>query len=654
MNIEITDIETYNEAFIICTLDRDTLKKLQFEISFRKNNTHKLLSHLKQVKGQIGYNNLNFDYPILHWFINNYHKYDQHTLPKAICEKAQEIIQQEFSSISPKNVKIPQLDLFRIWHYSNKARMTSLKYLEFNMRRRNIGDLPYGVYDHLTSEMIDKIIEYCHDDVDATHDFYLKSKGRIDLRNKLQKTYGLPLINRPDVGIAEDLVLDSYCKQTGRKKYEVKKLKTEHNFIQAKDVILPQIKFKTPQMQDWLDKLKLTYLKRMGGFWKGDIVKLFGEEYQVKLGGLHIIQKAGIYKKAKDEQITERDCAGMYGTFIALHGMYPKHLGKEFLTLYRKIRDDRMTAKFIGDKVMDAAGKLMSNGIFGKFGSDTSYLFDLKMLYTTTLNNQLFLLMLIERCGINNIKIISANTDSITTHTKYKQIPLLNTLIKEWEQISLHTLESTEYKFIAYRDVNSYIYQKDNDKIGYIGAFDTHDDKDNDKYDGWHKNHSMMIVPIALKEYYVNNIRPEDTIKNHTDLFDFCKVAKAIGKAKYIDRIWSKDQNKFVFNKLQKVNRYIVTNDGTKLIKLLPQLEHEDGTLKKDKIANYRKGNPLQIDMFHVVNDPIIIKDRESEVEAGYQTKILNRINSIDIKDYNINFEYYIKEVYKIINQINK
>ena len=270
----------------------------------------------------------------------------------------------------------------------------------------------------------------------------------------------------------------------------------------------------------------------MGGFWKGEIVELFGEEYQVKLGGLHIIQKPGIYEIKEDEQITERDCAGMYPTFIDHHGMYPRHLGKEFLKLYRKIRADRTEAKFNGDKVMDAAGKLQGNGIFGKFGSELSWLYDLKMLYTVTLNNQLFLLMLIERCGLNNIKIISANTDSITTHTNNNQIPLLSNIIEEWEQISLHTLESTEYQKIVYRDVNNYIVHKANGEVGYNGAFDTHEDKDDAKYDGWHKNHSMMIVPIALKEYYINGIDPDVTIRQHTDLFDFCKVAKAIGKAK--------------------------------------------------------------------------------------------------------------------------
>ena len=42
-----------------------------------------------------------------------------------LYNKSQEIIGKEFSVISDKNKYIKQLDLFRIWHYNNKARATS-------------------------------------------------------------------------------------------------------------------------------------------------------------------------------------------------------------------------------------------------------------------------------------------------------------------------------------------------------------------------------------------------------------------------------------------------------------------------------------------------------------------------------------------------
>jgi len=651
MNVDIYDIETYFEAFILCALDRDTLEKRQFEISHRKNDIKELIKYLKEIKGQIGYNNINFDYPVIHWILNNYQKYNQYSLPQAICEKAQEVIKQEFSAVKYEDVLIPQLDLFKIWHYSNKARITSLKYLEFTMRMDNIEDLPYNIYEELTSEMIDNIIDYCHHDVWTTYQFYLKSTGRVDLRRKLSKKYNLPLMNRPDVGIAEDLVLDSYCKQTGKSKEYVKKLRSEYDWIQGKDVILPDIKFKTDQMQEWLIKLKDIYFKRMGGFWKGDVIELYNEKYQVGLGGIHVEQKPGVYKIDENSYIAEIDCAGMYPTFICNHGMYPAHLGKEFLTLYREIREDRIRAKKSGDKVMDAAGKLQGNGTFGKFGSDFSWLYDLKMLYTTTVNNQLFLLMLIEECGLNNLKIISANTDSITVFIKKDKLSLLESIVKEWEKISLHSMEYTPYNQIVYRDVNNYIAETTEGEIKYKGAFDTFEDKNSVKFDGWHKNHSMMIVSIALKEYFINNTPIETTIKNHNNIFDFCKVVKGIGEATFKTIQWI-DRKIVETPQQKKINRYIVTIDGYKLIKILPPLQDDEGNFKKDKLAKFKKENPNQLNMFDFIPDVVQSVNRESEVEAGYKVQILNKIKSKDIKDYNINYDYYIKECYKIINSI--
>ncbi|MFW5889292.1 MAG: hypothetical protein ACOC3V_01900 [bacterium] len=647
--IYIYDIETYKKAFIVCALQKDTQKKLEFEISHRKDDIVRLMRHLLSVKGQIGYNNLDFDYPVLHWFLKNFQNYDQYSLPEAIYYEAQRIIDEDYSSINPSEVMIPQLDLFKIWHYNNGARATSLKYLEFNMRMDNIEDLPYEIDSDLTDEMIDEIIEYCHHDVYATYLFYLKSKNRISLRRKLSKKYGLSLMNKSDVGIAEELVLDSYCKLTGRDKQEVRDTKSVYDYIVAKDVILPQIKFKTKRMQTWLEKLKDTYLKAMDHDWKGEVIKLFDEEYQVGLGGLHIIQKSKRFIKANDEFLTEWDCAGMYPTFIALHGMYPDHLGKEFLTLYRQVRDDRMIAKKTGDSVMDAAGKLMGNGTFGKFGSDLSFLFDLRMLYTVTLNNQLFLLMLIEECGLNDIKVISANTDSITIFDKNSKLSTFHGFRTSWESISKHTLENTEYKQIAYRDVNNYIAETIEGKAKFKGAFDTFEDKDSPKFDGWHKNQSMMIVSIAIRDYYIKDIPIEDTIYNHKDIFDFCKVVKGIGAAKFSKREWT--NREIIDTPLQKrVNRYIVTNKGCKLIKILPPLKEEDGTLKKDKVAKQKKNNQLSI--FDLVVDEIIEKDRESEVEAKKYVTIVNTIKSKDIRDYDINYNYYINECYKIINEI--
>lgn len=655
MNLEVFDVETYFYAFILCSRNIKTGRKRHFEISSRKDDTQELLAHLKSINGQIGYNNINFDYPILHWFINNYSNYNKYSLPQALCEQAQNIIKEEFSAIKPKDVLVPQLDLFRIWHFNSPARATSLKWLEFAMRMENIEDLPYGIYDELTSEMIDEIIDYCYHDVDATYKFYLESKGKISLRKKLTNKYKIPLMNSSDVGMAESLLLKGYCNKTGLNPYNVRKLRSHRKYIQGKDVILPIVKFKSDRMNDWLDTLKETYLLTPGGTWNGCVVKLYDEEYDIKLGGIHCIQKAKSFYKRDGMVITERDAASLYPMIISKWGFYPEHLGPEFLELYTEILNERMAAKPLvynealskeerdEYKLIVDTNKLQLNASYGKMGSDLSYLYDLKTLYSTTINNQLFMLMLIEDLGMAGIKVISANTDSVTTYMHEGMESTYRAIEAKWQDLTKHTLEDTDYEIIAYRDINNYFSKTTDGKIKCKGCFE----KDRD----WNKNHSMMIVPIALQNYYADNKPIEETIKSHVDIFDFCKAVKGIGQSTFETRFWTPSglQSK----SLQKrVNRYIVANKGVNLIKILPALIDENGNNKKDKLNKYRKENPNQLDIFNLIEDVVIEKDRESEVEAGHQVIMMNKIKKLNTSDYDINYEYYINECYKIINQI--
>lgn len=647
---EVYDVETYAHAFIYCSVDIKSGRRYAYEISQRKNDSQRLVNHLNNVKYQIGYNNIGFDYPVIDWIIKNYKRYiSGEALCYAIHKFANSLIESD-SPVRLKKFKINQIDLYKIWHFDNKNNSCSLKWLEFAMKMDNIEDLPYDITSPLTPKMINDIIEYCHHDVEATRLFYQKTIKKLQLRKSLGQKYNIDLLNKSDVGIAETLVLKSYCEITGKDSYHVSQLRSTYKFILARDVILPQIKFETPELQEWLVNLKSTYLLTPGGRWDGTLVSVGDEAYEIGLGGIHIKQKALSHFRQSDEYLAELDCAGMYPTFIDKHGQYPAHLGKEFLTLYRQIRADRMAAKKSGDKVMDAAGKLMGNGVFGKFGSDTSYLHDLKMLFTVTLNNQLFLLMLVEQCWINSLRVISANTDSITVKIKKDRLPELEKIVEEWEKVSLHTMEYTPYECIIYRDVNNYLSKTTNGSIKPKGCFEIIPMKNGDI--GYSKNWSMRIVPIALEKYYLEGIPVEKTVKSHTDILDFLKAVKGNRTTRYVYRELTTtglDDSKLN----GRVNRYYVSNSGGRIIKIMPPLIDEDDNYKADKLLKYKKNNPQQLNIFDVIDDVIQEKDRESEVESGYKTRIANNLTTKRMDKFDINYDYYIEECYKIIKEIS-
>lgn len=84
-------------------------------------------------------------------------------------------------------------------------------------------------------------------------------------------------------------------------------------------------------------------------------------------------------------------------------------------------------------------------------------------------------------------------------------------------------------------------------------------------------------------------------------------------------------------HKLGKVTRYYVSNDGDMLVKQLPPLP--------DKTPTY------QINIFNEVDEG----DRESSIEAGYNCTVFNTYEN---GNYNINYDYYLREINKIINVI--
>ena len=89
----------------------------------------------------------------------------------------------------------------------------------------------------------------------------------------------------------------------------------------------------------------------------------------------------------------------------------------------------------------------------------------------------------------------------------------------------------------------------------------------------------MRIVPIALKEYFVNGVPIEKTIKEHKDIYDFCLMLRTTrgwtAKRHSVD-----SQGKHV-ETLGKVTRYYISGKSSALVK-----EHEDGRITGVNIGN--------------------------------------------------------------------
>ena len=136
---EVYDVETLQNIYTYTGYDCITKEWKQFVICNWRNDIDELVKHLLLLKQDqyymVGFNNENFDYPIIHHILNHFEEYKYMTgqeIAQDIYEKAQALINntnsdgKQFNTIADKNKYIRQIDLFKIWHYNNKARATSL------------------------------------------------------------------------------------------------------------------------------------------------------------------------------------------------------------------------------------------------------------------------------------------------------------------------------------------------------------------------------------------------------------------------------------------------------------------------------------------------------------------------------------------------
>ncbi len=303
-NLWVYDIETLKSCFTYSAINVDTGEIVQFVLHKYKDDRQLLFNHLKQCKGHIGFNNLNFDYPIIHLFLINFKKWaddfheflNSEDIVSLLYQEAKRIIEEqnkpEFNNvvaIKSKDVLIPQLDLFKLWHYNNKARSTSLKALEISMNYPNVMEMPIDhTRDDITLEEIPSILKYNLNDVLATFEFYKKSLAKISLRKSLNAEYNIPCMNWSDSKIGEQLILKLYCDKTEKDVWEVKKQRTYRDKISFKDCILDYIQFESKEFTELLTYFKSQVItETKGAFAKSVIYK--GFKYDYGTGGIKYV-----------------------------------------------------------------------------------------------------------------------------------------------------------------------------------------------------------------------------------------------------------------------------------------------------------------------------------------------------------------------------
>jgi hypothetical protein len=631
MNVLIYDIETLKELFLVVVYKPDTDVTYEFQVSRWTNQLDAFIRFTEEHDEHywVGYNNLRFDSQVVEHVLRNYehwHEMSGLEICAIIAQKAADTIHDANYDVFPEYkeewLSLKQLDLFKINHYDNKNRRVSLKRLEFEMDFENIEEMPiHHLKENMTKEEVIETIYYCHNDVQATYEFYkittgdtehplYKGNNQVELRQDIYEEFGIHCLNYSDSKIGDEMVKKYYCEQKGIQYSDLPKKGLFRTEVKVRDCIADYVAFQTPELQEFLKRISRERLTMKDDF--KESLEFYGNTYTFAKGGLHTENKPRVFEADDVSSIVDWDVSSYYPAIIINNGKYPGHLGKEFLTGYKTMFEKRLELKPLAKKDKKIKGivgalKLAVNSVYGKSSDMQSWIYDRQLTMFTTITGELSLLMLIEAYELAGIHVISANTDGVTILVKNASFDTMTAINKWWMDVTQYELERTDYQKIIFSTVNDYLAIKTDGEIKKKGDFLTDFEL--------HKNKSARIVPIALERYYVNDIPVADTIRNHTNIFDFCLRQKASKDFHYEGH---SKENKTIYNKLI---RYYVSNTGEKLLKV--------------KNENSDSGAP-----------------DVSQVEAGeWVMQVCNHLTSDHPLD-NINHAYYIERAENIISKI--
>lgn len=677
----VYDIETFPNCFTLTmrTLYGDTLAT--WEISPFRDDRRDLITwfnHLRQTQTvMIGFNNIGFDYPVIHYIFTN-----PNCTVEQIYAKAMSIINgfdNRFAHIVWERDRFaPQLDLYKIYHFDNKAKTTNLKALQINMRAETVVDMPIENGTVLTKQQIDELlVPYNVHDVDETKRFALHSLDAINFRMSLIPIFGVDVLNWADTKIGSRMIEsrlgDDLCfdRSSGRKVPR----QTPRGRIALADIIFPYVGFNNPEFQrvhSYLHGYTLTAqdVAEMGnddapakvqtkGVFTDLKAMVGGLEFGFGVGGIHASVSSQRIVATDEWLIRDIDVKGMYPDLAIQNEVAPAHLGKPFLTEYKKLPIERGEwQKKKGKKCNEANTiKLGQNGVYGNSNNAFSCFYDPQYTMTITVNGQLSIAQLAEwLLTVPTLRIIQANTDGITYFIHRDHEPHAAHICREWEKLTKLTLEDANYKRMWVRDVNNYVAEDMKGELKLKGAYwspdplDYHASIANAQPPAWHKDLGGCVVIRAAVAAMVHGLDPETFIRMTRNPFDFMNRIK-VGRA---DILTVGGQQ------VQRNTRYYVSTNGQPMVKTAPPpVGKKLGAFKKKNGVSDAEYNRVmnetgwqwdaRVNTGQVGKPKTwgVYDNRNTAIEAGFNVTVCNDVKNFDFST--VNYDWYINEARKLI-----
>lgn len=648
----VHDYETLKNCFIAVFYSISSDEKREFVVHKLRNDFPALVQFLRNnvqnKEWHVSFNGLAFDAQITQYILLNADSLingDPEFIAHEIYLVAQETIdtqlQGEWARYKEKDIPIRQVDLFKLNHWDNPAKRSSLKWIQFSMDWHNLQEMPihHSTFIH-TMEEINEILIYCHNDVGSTKEIMNRSKDQINLRASLTEQYDINLYSASEPRISKELFLHFLSEKTGVSKWELRQGRTSRDEIRVRDILLPNITFQRSEFKRVLEHFKDVVLdgRNTKGLKKYKLTHK-GVKTVYGLGGLHGAAESGVYKTGDGMVLMSSDVVSFYPRLAMMNRWAPAHLSlDDFCEQYEWFFTERR--KISKKDIRNYVYKIILNATFGLSIEENSFLYDPQFGMQITINGQLLLSMLYEMLsdGIPGSRPLMQNTDGLEMliptqyKTKYMEI------CAQWEKMTMLELEHEEYQKLMLWDVNNYIglfkykevkpedieqlkaknpqdlFKQENGRFYHAAT------KSKGRFEfkdlALHKNKSYLIIPKAIFHYFIHDIPPERFLSQNRNIFDYCAGVRIKGDWKFQQTCIV--EGKIVVEDLQKTIRYFISHKGCKII-------------KQDKTSN-----------------------KQIQLESGKPLQTLfNRYQEKPWAEYDVDDNYYLTKIYREIASVN-
>lgn len=600
----VYDIETYPNVFTLAARHAHLPIWWEFEVSDWVNQSRDIVAWVRSLTDarMVGFNNIGFDYPVLHMLLQMGAS-DARTLyakAMAVIASADDEDNRWMHQVNPSDRAVPQIDLYRIHHFDNRARATSLKALQFNMRSDSIEDLPFPVGTVLTREQVEVLKSYNRHDVEETVRFYGHTRKMIEFREELSAKYGRDFLNHNDTKIGKDYFI-MRLEEAAIECYEYgpdgrKPRQTPRPSIELRNAILPWITFERPELQRVLDWLKAQTITETKGVFTDLTATVDGFTFVFGLGGIHGSLENVVVESDDAHVIIDLDVTSYYPNLAITNGFAPAHLGREFTSIYGNLFEQRK--QYPKKSAESAMLKLALNGVYGDSNNRFSVFYDPLFTMSITLNGQLLLCLLAENMlKVPGLSIVQVNTDGVTVRVPRSQVAAVDEACAWWMRLTKLNLEQVRYRRMFLRDVNNYIGEYEDGSVKRKGAYEWGV--------GWHQNAGGLVIPKVAEKVLLEGAPIRETVENWPDKMDFMLRVKVPRSSRLL---WGEEQ-------VQNTCRYYIARGGRPLAKVMPPLARKPGEW------------------------------RRIGVESGWNVQVCNRIEDAVLP---VDFGYYVEEVEKL------